>query len=87
MEYYNSYLWANIFTRDTVIQIDAENGKVVRSINMKSLKMSEQAYNNASNSRMDAWDYGNNVLNGIAVDQSSGDFFFYGKRWSLLFRV
>jgi glutamine cyclotransferase len=36
---------------------------------------------------MSTWDFSNNVLNGIAFDKETGDFFITGKRWSLLFKV
>jgi len=36
---------------------------------------------------MEDWDFSNNVLNGIAFDDATGDYFLTGKRWSLLFRV
>jgi glutamine cyclotransferase len=47
----------------------------------------EKKFNTKTNDRMKTWDYGNNVLNGIAYDPASGDYFLTGKRWSLMFRV
>lgn len=87
LEFVNGLIWANVFTTDYVISIDPTSGVVQKMINMASLLQTEKAYNKGENDRMRGWDNGNNVLNGIAHDPESGDFFFTGKRWSLFFRI
>ena len=87
LEYVNGKVWANIFTSDYVVRFDTETGLVDTQIDFHSLLKTEKKFNAKTNDRMKTWDYGNNVLNGIAYDPVSGDFFLTGKRWSLMFRV
>ena len=87
LEWVNGVIWANIFTTDNVVSIDPETGIIQQKINFKSLIQTEKKFNRATNDRMLSWDSANNVLNGIAYDQVTGDYFLTGKRWSLIFRV
>lgn len=87
LEHVNGKIWANIFGTDWVISFDADTGVVDQMIDFKSLLLTEKKFNRATNNRMNDWDVSNNVLNGIAYDPVSGDFFLTGKRWSLIFRV
>lgn len=87
LEYVNGYIWSNIFQEDTIVKIDALNGKIVKSLDLKNLRQAEHMYNKANNKRMKNWDYGNNVLNGIAYDPSTAELFVTGKRWSLMFKI
>ena len=36
---------------------------------------------------MDYYDYGNNVLNGIAHDAKEDAYYVTGKRWNYLFKI
>ena len=87
LEYVNGNIWSNIFQEDTIVKIDALNGKIVKSLDLKNLRQAEHMYNKANNKRMKNWDYGNNVLNGIAYDPSTAELFVTGKRWSLMFKI
>ena len=33
------------------------------------------------------YDYGNNVLNGIAYDSANDEFYITGKRWNFMFKL
>lgn len=67
-------IYANIFLSDEIVVIDRESGTVTGVIDAAGLlSASERA--------------AADVLNGIAHDASTGDFYITGKLWPKLFRV
>ncbi|QIA06529.1 glutaminyl-peptide cyclotransferase [Draconibacterium halophilum] len=76
MEYIDGIIYANIYTTNYIVKIDAKTGKVLEEINMEGLI---DMYHR-SNDRID-------VLNGIAYDAKNDRFFVTGKLWPMLFEV
>lgn len=70
------------------MKIDAKTGIVTKTINLISLANTEIFYHSSNDDGvMTTWDFGNNVLNGIAFDDLTGELFVTGKRWHLLYRI
>ena len=76
LEYYDGYIYANIWTTNYAVKIDAETGKVIAKINFEGLL--SFMYN--PDNRID-------VLNGIAIDRRNGKMYVTGKLWPKLFEV
>ncbi len=76
LEYINGIIYANIYTTNYIVKIDATNGKVLEEINMEGLI---DMYHRESD-RID-------VLNGIAYDAENDRMFVTGKLWPMLFEV
>lgn len=74
LEYAGGFLYANVWQEDSIVKIDPANGKVVAVIDASGLLTPEEAHSA-------------DVLNGIAYDPASGDFYVTGKYWPKLFRV
>jgi len=88
LEFVNDYIWANVYQTSYIVKIDSKTGIVSQTINLTSLANTEIFYHSATNDGvMSTWDYGNNVLNGIAYDDLTGELFVTGKRWHLLYRI
>ncbi|MDR2963932.1 MAG: glutaminyl-peptide cyclotransferase [Bacteroidales bacterium] len=75
LEYVNGVIYANIYTTDFIVAIDAATGKVLARYNFKNLLAPQ--YRTATT----------DVLNGIAFNKERGTFFITGKNWSKLFEV
>ncbi|MDO3388191.1 glutaminyl-peptide cyclotransferase [Gilvimarinus sp. SDUM040013] len=75
LEYAQGFIWANIWQSDAIVAINPDSGEVEGSINLASLAQHEKA-----SSR-------DNVLNGIAFDTATGDYWVTGKRWDHLYRL
>lgn len=76
LEYIDGKILANIYTTNTIIEIDPETGKVLKEINMAGIL---DMYTNAS----DKIDY----MNGIAYDHNNDRLFVTGKWWPKLFEI
>jgi len=76
LEYIDGIIYANIYTTDYIVKIDASTGKVLEEINMKGLI---NMYHK-SEDRID-------VLNGIAYDKENDRIFVTGKLFPRLFEV
>ncbi|MEL7585774.1 MAG: glutaminyl-peptide cyclotransferase [Prolixibacteraceae bacterium] len=76
LEYYDGYVYANIFTTNLVVKIDPETGKVISKINLEGLL--PVTYD--PKKPVD-------VLNGIAINKENGKFYVTGKLWPFLFEV
>lgn len=76
LEYIDGIIYANIYTTDIIVKIDAKSGKILSEINMSGIV---NMYKNAN----DKIDY----LNGIAYDKSGKRIFVTGKLWPRLFEV
>ena len=74
LECVGAYVYANVWTTDTIVKIDAASGRVTARIDAAGLL-----------GPMDR--VGVDVLNGIAHDPSDGTFLITGKLWPRLFRV
>lgn len=74
LEYVDGVIYANIWTRETIIKFNAKTGKVLEIINMKGL-MSQ-----FTGQRID-------VLNGIAYNENEDLFYVTGKWWPKTFKV
>ena len=76
LEYVGGEIFANVYQSDWVLRIDAESGEVRGILDFGGLL---PGFGSAETSE--------NVLNGIAVDESSGHLFITGKRWPTLFEI
>ena len=76
LEYFDGYIYANIWTTNLIIKIEAETGKVISKINLDGLLSSN--YNYADNI---------DVLNGIAINSENEKIYVTGKLWPKLFEI
>jgi glutamine cyclotransferase len=74
LEYVDGIIYSNIWGKNTILKIDASNGKVLAYINMEGLL----PLLNSSNI---------DVLNGIAYNQVEKTFYVTGKYWPKIFSV
>ncbi len=75
LEYVNGLIYANIYCTDNIVAIDPNSGKVMKIIDMRNLlDMSRLTQ------RVD-------VLNGIAYQKSTGNWYVTGKLWPAMFQV
>lgn len=74
LELINGKLLANLYTDDRLAEIDTATGAVLSYIDCRALVM-------------DATDFGNDVLNGIAHNPINGKIYMTGKWWSKLYEV
>lgn len=72
LEYVDGYIYANIYTTNQIVKIDAKSSKVVSVFDFTSLKNQNQD---------------GEVLNGIAFNPSSKSFFITGKYWGNMYEV
>ena len=70
LEYIKGFIYANIWTTNTIVKIDPGNGKVVGKLDL-SLYASEARYNYK----------GSLEMNGIAYDSVENRIFITGKLW------
>lgn len=75
LEYSNGFIYANIYTTETIIKIDPSTGKVLAEIDLKGLL---GTYNTTE--RID-------VLNGIAIDSKTNKIYVTGKLWPKIFEI
>jgi glutamine cyclotransferase len=75
MAYVNGVIYANIYTTDKILKIDAQSGRVLAEVDTKGILKKE--YVN------DEVDY----LNGIAYNPDRNTFFITGKWWPKMFEV
>lgn len=79
LEYIDGKIYANVYTKDIVVVINPKSGVVEKQIDFSGLLPAD--YYKDDNSKM------NNVLNGIAWDNSGKRLFVTGKKWPHLFEV
>ncbi len=77
LEYDHGFIWANIWGSEQILRIDAESGKVMGFAELKGL-LGVMPVNRSD--RID-------VMNGIALMPSTGNFLITGKRWPRMFEV
>jgi glutamine cyclotransferase len=75
LEYIDNEIWANVYTTDTIVRINPENGVVTAKINMTGLLPNSEKVPETD------------VLNGIAYDKASGKIFVTGKKWPKLYEI
>jgi glutaminyl-peptide cyclotransferase len=77
LEYITGEIWANVWTTNTIVRIDPNNGKVLGRIHLTGLL--SVMYRN-ENKPID-------VLNGIAWDAKTNAIYVTGKLWPKLFEI
>jgi glutaminyl-peptide cyclotransferase len=75
LEYVHGALYANVYQSTWIVRIDPATGRVRRWIDLSAL---------VPRADVGAQD---NVLNGIAYDDSTGDLLVTGKRWPVLYEI
>lgn len=74
LEYLNGFIYANIWQKDYIVKIDAENGVVKAYLDLRNI-LDEKYKNNVD------------VLNGIAYDSQNKSFLLTGKLWPKIYRI
>ncbi len=80
LEYVDGKLYGNIFLTNTILRIDPESGCVEATADMGALW---RAMTDADKKQVTSSEQ--NVLNGIAYDKATGNFYITGKRWRTIF--
>ncbi|MEL7003842.1 MAG: glutaminyl-peptide cyclotransferase [Bacteroidota bacterium] len=76
LEYVNGYIYANVWTTNEIVKIDAKDGKVVGRIDLTSFAT------DAKNNFADALE-----MNGIAYNPDRKSFFITGKLWPKIYEL
>lgn len=76
LEYIEGIIYANIYTTEIIVQIDAETGKILAEIDCKGIV---NMYKNQNDTL--------NYMNGIAYDNKNDRLFVTGKLWPKLFEI
>jgi glutaminyl-peptide cyclotransferase len=76
LEYINGYIYANIYTTNTIVKIDPQNGNINAQLDLSAL--AENAKNLYS---------GSLEMNGIAFDSSSNKIYVTGKMWPKIYEI
>lgn len=76
LEYIDGIIYANIYTTEIIVQIDAKTGKILAEINCKGII---DMYKNGIDTI--------NYMNGIAFDAKNERLFVTGKLWPQLFEI
>ena len=77
LEYSNGKIWANVWTTNQIIRIDAETGKVTGILDLEGIL---SIMHRSQAERID-------VLNGIAIHPTTGNLFVTGKLWPKIFEI
>jgi glutaminyl-peptide cyclotransferase len=76
LEYVKGFIYANVFTTNTIVKIDAATGRVVAKLDLTALYSEAQKR------------YGGLLeMNGIAYDQQTDRFYVTGKFWPCIFEL
>lgn len=76
LEYVDGEIFANIYTKDEIVRIDAESGKVTGVLDLSALRGQLVQGKTAAEE-----------LNGIAHDRTTGHLWVTGKHWSKIFEI
>lgn len=77
LEYVNGSIWANVWTTNQIVRIDAETGEILGIIDLEGiLSIMHQNQHQPID-----------VLNGIAFNQSNSTFLITGKLWPKIFEI
>jgi len=76
LEFINGYIYANVYTTNTIVKIDTASGKVVGRIDLSSLAhdASSKHYNSLE-------------MNGVAFDASKKTILVTGKMWPTIYEI
>lgn len=77
LEYVNGSIWANVWTTNQIVRIDAETGKILGYADLDGIL---SVMHQTQQERID-------VLNGIAFNPRNGHFYVTGKLWPKLFEI
>jgi glutaminyl-peptide cyclotransferase len=77
LEYVDGYIWANVWTTNQIIKIEASTGKITGYVDLEGIL---SIMHTTQNERID-------VLNGIAYNPKSGNLFITGKLWPKIFEI
>ncbi|HQQ92961.1 MAG TPA: glutaminyl-peptide cyclotransferase [Bacteroidia bacterium] len=76
LEYIRGYIYANIYTKHTIVKIDPESGNVVAKLDIEELfNMSSKRYERSAET------------NGIAYDPDTDKIYVTGKLWPYIFEI
>ncbi|NQU84626.1 MAG: glutaminyl-peptide cyclotransferase [Mariniphaga sp.] len=75
LEYIDGSIFANIWMKNYIIEIDAESGKILSTTDLSDLY------------GMFSSDFPIDVLNGIALNESTGNLLVTGKWWPVMFEI
>jgi len=81
LEYINGSIYANVWGKTFILQIDPDNGHVIGKLETTDLLKSFYS------SYPINWQELDNVLNGIAYDSTTKKIFITGKRWPKIFEL
>lgn len=76
LEFYDGYIYANVWNTYLIVKIDPKSGKVLERISMDGIL----SMVSAMGQRVD-------VLNGIAIDRATGKMYITGKYYPKLFEI
>lgn len=76
LEYVKGFIYANIWTTNQIVKIDASNGNIVAKVDMGPLFLDAQKQNP-----------GLMEMNGIAYDAAKDEFLVTGKLWPKIYRI
>lgn len=79
LEYIDNKLYANVYTKDTILVIEPKTGAVLQRVDMKNLW--------PATVRPKDFDNINSVLNGIAWDEKGRRLFVTGKNWPHIYQI
>lgn len=75
----NNHIWANVWQRNYLLQINADTGKVIGQLDLTELVLENTVDNNLDKSEA--------VLNGIVWDDQKQELLVTGKYWRYLYRI
>lgn len=75
LEWIDGLIYANVYMRDEIVAINPNNGKVVKIIDISTLRAELDNYDDAE------------VSNGIAYNPKTNTLYLTGKNWSNLFEI
>jgi glutaminyl-peptide cyclotransferase len=81
LEYINGSIYANVWGRTYILQIDPDNGHVIGKLETNDLLKTFYS------SYPINWEEKDNVLNGIAYDSTTKKMYITGKRWPKIFEL
>lgn len=76
LEYINGYIYANIWTKDIIVKIDPENGKIIGKLDLTTIA------NELRHTHPNAME-----MNGIAFDPTTNRIFITGKLWPKIYEI
>ncbi|GIQ61349.1 glutaminyl-peptide cyclotransferase [Flavobacterium collinsii] len=76
LEYVKGFVYANIYTTNKIVKIDAKTGNIVQTLDLTTLY--QEAKNRFS---------GSLEMNGIAYNDKKNTFFITGKLWPCIFEI